>query len=204
MYCNILLNFKIWIIWIYIKVQIAPAHLTGFIFPPYLMKQNMNSFLPLSSYWTSLIAQLVKSLPAMQETWVRFLGWENPQEKETATTHSSIPAWRVPRAEEPGRPQSMGSQDSYMTTLNHYHHKLMQMQWLKQHIFIIYCSGDQKSDMGLTKLRSVCQPGWIPLRGSWERILPFPFSFLRDCLHPWFTVTSSIFQDTSMGLVLIW
>ena len=88
--------------------------------------------------------------------------------------------------------------------LNHYHHKLTQMQWLKQHTFIIYCSGDQKSDMGLTKLRSIWQPGWIPLGGSWERILPFPFSVLRDCLHPWVTVTSSIFQDTSMGLVLIW
>ena len=42
-------------------------------------------------YWASLMAQLVKNLPAMQETWVRFLGWENPLEKETVTTHSSIP-----------------------------------------------------------------------------------------------------------------
>ena len=43
----------------------------------------------------SLIAQLVKNLPAMQETWVRFLGWEDPLEKGTAT-HSSILAWRTP------------------------------------------------------------------------------------------------------------
>ena len=45
----------------------------------------------------------------MQETWVRFLGQEDPLEKETAT-HSSILAWKIPRTEEPGRLQSMGSQ----------------------------------------------------------------------------------------------
>ena len=43
----------------------------------------------------SLIAQLVNHLPAMQETWIRFLGWEDPLEKEMAT-HSSILAWRIP------------------------------------------------------------------------------------------------------------
>ena len=46
-------------------------------------------------YWASLMAQLVKNLPAMQETWVRLLGWEDPLEKGKAT-HSSIPAWRIP------------------------------------------------------------------------------------------------------------
>ena len=46
-------------------------------------------------YWASLMAQLVKNLPAMQETWVRFLGWEDPLEKGKAT-HSSILAWRIP------------------------------------------------------------------------------------------------------------
>ena len=46
--------------------------------------------------------QLVKNPPAMQETWVRFLGWEDPLEKEMAT-HSSILTWRIPRTEEPGR-----------------------------------------------------------------------------------------------------
>ena len=55
------------------------------------------------------VAQLVKNLPAMQETWVQFLGWEDPLEKEMAT-HSSILAWRIPRTEEPGRLQSMGPQ----------------------------------------------------------------------------------------------
>ena len=45
--------------------------------------------------WASLVAQLVKNPPAMQETWVQFLGWEDPLEKGTAT-HSTILAWRIP------------------------------------------------------------------------------------------------------------
>ena len=45
--------------------------------------------------WTSLVTQMVKCLPAMQETWVQSLGWQDPQEKGTAT-HSSILAWRIP------------------------------------------------------------------------------------------------------------
>ena len=56
-----------------------------------------------------LVAQMVKCLPAMWETWVRFLGWEDPLEKEMAT-HSSILAWKILWMEEPGRLQSMGSQ----------------------------------------------------------------------------------------------
>ena len=62
----------------------------------------------------SLIAQSVKNLPAVHETWVEFLGWEDPLEKEMAT-HSSILAWRIPWTEEPGGLQSMGSQKSDMT-----------------------------------------------------------------------------------------
>ena len=57
----------------------------------------------------SRIAQLVKNLPTMQDTWVWFLGWEDPLEKEMAA-HSSILAWRIPWTEEPGSLQSMGSQ----------------------------------------------------------------------------------------------
>ena len=49
----------------------------------------------------SLVAQSVKNLPAVQETWVLSLGWEDPLEKEMAT-HSSILAWRIPWTEEPG------------------------------------------------------------------------------------------------------
>ena len=52
---------------------------------------------------------MVKNLPAMQETWVRSLGEEDPLEKEVAT-YSSILAWRIPWTEEPGGLQSMGSQ----------------------------------------------------------------------------------------------
>ena len=55
------------------------------------------------------MAQRVKRLLAMQETWVRSLGWEDPLEKEMAT-HSSILAWRIPWTEEPGGLQSTGSQ----------------------------------------------------------------------------------------------
>ena len=53
---------------------------------------------------------MVKNQPAMPEMWVRFLGWENPLEKEMAT-HSSILAWRIPGIEEPGGLQSMGLQN---------------------------------------------------------------------------------------------
>ena len=55
------------------------------------------------------MAQTVKRLPAMQETWVQSLGWEDPLEKEKAT-HSSTLAWKIPWMEEPSRLQSMGSQ----------------------------------------------------------------------------------------------
>ena len=50
----------------------------------------------LQYFWASLVAQLVKNPPEMQETWVQSLGWEDPLEKGTAS-HSSILAWRIPR-----------------------------------------------------------------------------------------------------------
>ena len=58
---------------------------------------------------TPLVAQTVKHLTTVWETWVQSLGWEDPLEKEMAT-HSSIPAWEIPWMEKPGRIQSMGSQ----------------------------------------------------------------------------------------------
>ena len=58
----------------------------------------------------SLIAQLVNHLPAMQETWVRFLGQEDPLEQEVAP-HCSVLAWRIPWAEERGGLQSTGPQE---------------------------------------------------------------------------------------------
>ena len=60
-------------------------------------------------YWASLLAQRLKRLPAMQETWVPSLGQEELLEKKMAT-HSSILAWRIPWTEEPGGLQSTGSQ----------------------------------------------------------------------------------------------
>ena len=58
---------------------------------------------------TSLVAQMLKSLPAMQGTQLQSLGWEDTLEKRVAN-HSSILAWRIPRTEEPGDLQSVGSQ----------------------------------------------------------------------------------------------
>ena len=55
------------------------------------------------------MAQMVKNLLAVQETWVQSLGWEDPLEKEMAT-HSSILAWRIPWTEKPGGLQSVGLQ----------------------------------------------------------------------------------------------
>ena len=63
----------------------------------------------MSRFESSLVAQMVKRLPEMWETWVQSLGWEDLLEKETAT-HSSTLAWRILWTEEPGRLQSMGSQ----------------------------------------------------------------------------------------------
>ena len=58
---------------------------------------------------TSLVAQTAKNLPVIQETWVRFLGQGGTLKKGMAT-HSNILAWRIPRTEEPGGLQFMGSQ----------------------------------------------------------------------------------------------
>ena len=59
--------------------------------------------------WVSLVAQMVKNLPTVWETWVPSLGWEDPLEKEMAT-HSNILAWKIPWTEEPDGLQSIGSQ----------------------------------------------------------------------------------------------
>ena len=74
----------------------------------------------------SLVAQMVKNLPAVQETWLQFLGGEDPLEKEMAT-HCSILAWKVPWTKEPGGLQSMGSQrvrHDWATNLQHLHFQL--------------------------------------------------------------------------------
>ena len=63
---------------------------------------------------------MVKSLPAIQETWVRSLDWEDPLEKGMAT-HSSILAWRISWTGEPGRLQSTGSQSRIRLSGFHFH-----------------------------------------------------------------------------------
>ena len=73
----------------------------------------------------SLVAQRLKSLPAMQETWVWSLGREDPLEKEMAT-HSNIFAWRIPWTEEPGGLQSTGHKESDTTEWLHFHFHLWQ------------------------------------------------------------------------------
>ena len=60
-----------------------------------------------TKFWASLVVQMVKNPPAMQEIWVQSLGWEYPLEEGMAT-HSSSLAWRIPWTEEPGGLQSMG------------------------------------------------------------------------------------------------
>ena len=81
--------------------------------PPKIKSVTVSTVSP--SIWhevinrTFLVAQTVKCLPTMQETWVQSLGREDLLEKEMAT-HSSILAWKIPWMEEPGRLQSMGTQ----------------------------------------------------------------------------------------------
>ena len=84
---------------------------------------NLWSFKRINSIYrgkkrASLIAHMVKNLPAMQETWVQLLGQEDSLEKEMAT-HSSILAWSIPWAEEPGGLQSVGLQESDTTEWAH-------------------------------------------------------------------------------------
>ena len=79
-----------------------------------MIKNRENKMEKMQEPRASLIAQLVKNLPARQETWVQFLGWEYPLEKGMAT-HSSIPTCKIPWTGEPGRLQSMGLQESGTT-----------------------------------------------------------------------------------------
>ena len=70
--------------------------------------------------WASLVAQTVKNLPVMQETWAHSLGWEDPVEDGEAT-HFSILARRIPWTEDPGRLQSMRLQSQTWLSDFHFH-----------------------------------------------------------------------------------
>ena len=71
----------------------------------------------INTHGASLMAPMVTNLPAVQETWVQSLGWEDPLEKGMAI-HSSILVWRISWTEEPGGLQSMGSTRSQINTRN--------------------------------------------------------------------------------------
>ena len=86
--------------------RLTPECLAFAICPSRVPSTALPSPAPLKA---SLVAQTVKNLPAMWETWDRSLGREDPLEKGMAT-HSSILAWRIPWLEEPGGLESMGSQ----------------------------------------------------------------------------------------------
>ena len=73
------------------------------------LDEELQRFRRALGHLSSLVAQMVKRLPTMQEIWVQCLGGEDFLEKEMAT-HSSILAWKIPWMEEPGRQQSMGLQ----------------------------------------------------------------------------------------------
>ena len=78
----------------------------------------------------SLVAQMVKRLPAMWETWDRSLGWEDPLKKEMAT-HSSTLAWKIPWTEKPGRLQVHGIAKSQtrLSDFTHFHNSLKKIKW---------------------------------------------------------------------------
>ena len=105
-----------------VKCNVMRVKMVGFI--PYHMSQTIDShpsvptgigsrtlhrFQNLHILMFVMVTQMVKNLPALQETWVRSLGWEDPLEEGMAT-HSSTLAWRIPWTEEPGRLQSIGLQ----------------------------------------------------------------------------------------------
>ena len=85
------------------------------------------------------MAQRLKPLPEMRETWVRSLGKEDPLEKEMAT-HSGILAWRIPRTEEPGGLQSRGHKESDMTEQLHFTSRRMDGEVFQ----LVLCVGTQR------------------------------------------------------------
>ena len=100
---------------------------------------------------SSLVAQLVKNPPAMQETLVQFLGQEDPLE-ECVATHSSILAWKIPWTEEPGGLQSMGSQR-------------VRHNWVTKHMHRVLVQGSPGGSDGKESACSAGDLGSIPGSG---------------------------------------
>ena len=135
-----------------------------FFFLPRSLNRCIENIQPASLHWSSklsfscilsldylcrasLIAQLVKNLPAMQETWVQSLSWEDSLKKEMAT-HSTILAWRIPWIEKLDRLQSMGSQESDTTErLNHHQQRMLSQK--ERRTCNKYCSQDANQEAGV-------------------------------------------------------
>ena len=113
--------YNFWVFWSYLFFLFW--HNTVSVFVYYLWTPDNSDSGGGGCYWfwstyhrksSLLVAQWVKNLPAVQETWVPSLGWEYPREKEMAT-HLSILTWEISWTEEPVWLQSMGSQELYVT-----------------------------------------------------------------------------------------
>ena len=115
----------------------------------------------------SLVAQMVKHLSTMRETWVQSLGWEDPLEKEMAT-HSRTIAWKTPWTEEPGRLQSMGSQRVWHN-------------WATSLLKVVFCADGNLlhcfSPAARFYLRCTLRCGWMVLVFS----IKFFLSILGSC-----------------------
>ena len=120
-------------------------------------------------YWASMVAQMVKSLHAMQETQVGSLGWEDPLEKWMAM-HSSTLAWRIPWTEEPGGLQSMGSHSirhDWVTNTFIFTFTLLLVHDFKQKNRMILSKKEPKKQNHKTgKIRAFFSPE------SWDRAKP--------------------------------
>ena len=126
--------------------------------------------------WASLMAQRVKSLPAMRETWVRSLGLEDPPEKAMAT-HASTLAWKIPWMEEPGRLQSMGSQSRTRLsnfTLCSVHWVwdcFSKISWKRSHPKENIHEGTAKQRLGHRGAVKKVSPTWVLANPSWPCFL---------------------------------
>ena len=146
----------------------------------------------------SLVAQTVKCLPAMQETWVWSQGQKDPLEKEMAT-HSSTLAWKIPWMEEPGRLQSMGSQRVWhdwatslllveinaVDSLFQYNHAYLFMY----HLLLISCysSRGKKEFTTYTPKLFTIRPFTENFANPWAKpsnAMQFPPCSLQYCLSP--------------------
>ena len=147
---------------------------------------------------SSLVAQMVKRLPAMRETQVQFLGWEDPLEKEMAI-HSSTLAWKIPWTEEPDRLQSMGSQRVRhdWTTSLHFKNRKEVFMWLNGkesacntgHLGLIPGSGKTPGEGNGNPLQYSClknhiteEPGRLRSMGSQRVGHDWATSLMQTCL----------------------